>query len=73
MEARRVLFAPVDELSFGSDGVLGVEVAEGEAGANAMPDFTMVDINPASTRYNQSISPRDYLEQVSGWYFGHST
>lgn len=47
--------------------------AEGEAGANAQPAFTLVDVNPASPRFNQGVSPRDYLEQVSAWYFGHAT
>lgn len=48
-------------------------VGEGEASPAAMPDFALVDVNPISTRYQQSVSPRDYLEQVSGWYFGHAT
>ena len=38
-----------------------------------MPDFLLVDVNTASTTYNASVSPRDYLTQVSGWYFGHAT
>lgn len=47
--------------------------AEGEAGAPAMPDFALVDVNASSPAYNQDVSPRDYLEQVSGWYFIYST
>ena len=39
----------------------------------AMPDFALVDVNPTSARSGQTISPRDYLDQVSAWYFGHST
>lgn len=42
--------------------------AEGPA-----PDFTLPDVNPNSPRFGQEVSPRDYLEQVSGWYFGHAT
>lgn len=38
-----------------------------------VPDFTLPDLNPNSLRYEQPISPRDYLQQVSGWYFIHST
>jgi hypothetical protein len=38
-----------------------------------MPDFHLNDLNPASPRIGQSVSPRDYLQQVSGWYFTHST
>lgn len=36
------------------------------------PDFRLVDVNPASARSHESISPRDYEGQVSAWYFGHS-
>ena len=38
-----------------------------------MPEFQLVDLNPGSSRAGQTISPRDYLEQVSGWYFIHAT
>jgi hypothetical protein len=46
-------------------------VAEGEG--SPMADFHLQDVNPASARFGQSVSPRDYLSQVSAWYFGHST
>ena len=36
-------------------------------------DFTLKDVNPNSTRFDQDVSPRDYLEKVSGWYFGAAT
>ena len=36
-------------------------------------DFYLTDVNQTSTTANQAVSPRDYLEHVSGWYFGHST
>ncbi len=39
----------------------------------AVPDFTLTDVNTHSATFNEGVSPRDYLEQVSGWYFGHST
>lgn len=38
-----------------------------------VPDFSIVDVNPNSSAYGDSISPRDYLGKVSCWYFGHST
>ena len=38
-----------------------------------VPDFSLLDVNPASPTANQPVSPRDYLQRVSGWYFGHST
>ena len=36
-------------------------------------DFALLDVNLTSATYNQTVSPRDYLGQVSAWYFGHST
>ncbi|MCC7291406.1 MAG: hypothetical protein IT449_05005 [Phycisphaerales bacterium] len=41
--------------------------------ADAMPDFSLVDLNPESPRRGEAISPRDYLGEVSAWYFGHAT
>lgn len=38
-----------------------------------VPDFSLVDVNPASRTAGQAVSPRDYLHRVSAWYFGHST
>ncbi len=46
-------------------------VAEGEG--PPMADFHLQDVNPRSSRFGESVSPRDYLSQVSAWYFGHST
>jgi hypothetical protein len=40
---------------------------------NALADFSLTDVNPQSARYQQTVSPRDYLGQVSAWYYGHST
>ena len=42
-------------------------------GPNAVPDFLLADINPNSSTVGQNISPRDYLQQVSGWYFIKAT
>ncbi len=38
-----------------------------------VPDFSLTDENPNSGTYGQAVSPRDYLEVASGWYFGHAT
>ena len=46
-----------------------VELAEGEP----LDDFSLVDVNPTSETFNQTVSPRDYIGQTSAWYFGHST
>ncbi len=34
------------------------------------PDFKLYDTNPNSARSGATVSPRDYLLQVSGYYFG---
>ena len=44
-----------------------------EPGSNAVPDFLLADINPNSSTVGQNISPRDYLQQISGWYFIKAT
>ena len=37
------------------------------------PDFALADVNETSATFGLDVSPRDYLEKVSGWYFGHAT
>lgn len=41
--------------------------------AGPAPDFAIDDVNTTSATFDQVVSPRDYLEKVSGWYFGHAT
>jgi hypothetical protein len=48
------------------------ETAAGEGESSSMPDFTLIDVNANSPTANQGVSPRDYLQQVSGWYFGNA-
>lgn len=38
-----------------------------------VPDFAIIDANPNSSSYGDTISPRIFLGKVSCWYFGHST
>ena len=38
-----------------------------------VPDFKILDVNPNSSAYGDSVSPREYLGQISCWYFGHAT
>lgn len=38
-----------------------------------LPNFSLLDVNPTSATAAQPVSPRDYLQQVSAWYFGHAT
>ena len=44
-----------------------------EPGDDVLPDFSLGDVNPNSSRYQEIVSPRDYLGEISVWYFGHST
>jgi hypothetical protein len=41
--------------------------------AGAMPDFSLLDVNPNSSTHNQMVSPRRYLDWVSAYYFGSAT
>jgi hypothetical protein len=38
--------------------------------AQPAPDFQLADVNTNSLRFDAQVSPRDYLLQVSGYYFG---
>ena len=40
---------------------------------DAAMDFALLDVNATSPSAGREVSPRDYLGQVSAWYFGHST
>lgn len=62
LERREMLHAGVDWPT--------LSAAEGEP--SPMPDFSLVDQNTTSPTYGQNVSPRDYLEQATGWYFGHA-
>lgn len=45
-------------------------IALASAAAAPQPDFTLADVNPGSDRSGQTISPRDYQQQISVYYFG---
>jgi hypothetical protein len=38
-----------------------------------VPELVLDDVNPSSPTFGDPVSPRDYLERVSGWYFGYAT
>jgi len=40
---------------------------------DAVPDFKLTDDNRNSVRYGSPVSPRDYVLQVSGYYFGSAS
>lgn len=41
--------------------------------SGTVPAFSLVDVNPNSQTHDEPVSPRDYLDKVSAWYFGHAT
>lgn len=53
----------------GDDTPTGPRVPTGDE----VPGFALTDVNPNSATHDSTISPRDYLGDVSAWYFGHST
>ena len=41
--------------------------------ATVAPDFHLEDVNDESVRFENMVSPRDYILQVTGYYFGHAS
>jgi len=41
--------------------------------ATVAPDFHLEDVNDDSVRFDTIVSPRDYVLQVTGYYFGHAS
>ena len=37
------------------------------------PEFSLPDVNPASSTFATDVSPSQALGSASAWYFGHST
>ena len=60
-------------MAFVQQKKLSFESLESRTLLAALSDFSLLDVNPTSPTFNQNVSPRDYLGQVSAWYFGHST
>lgn len=38
-----------------------------------VPDFALQDTNSTSATAGEAVSPRRYLQKVSGWYFTHAS
>ena len=58
----------------GSSPVVTTSFTVVETMASAMvPDFTLPDENPRSPSFGESISPRDLIGKVTGWYFIKAT
>jgi len=51
----------------------GGDTNGGQTTEQSVPDFALTDVNSTSTTYDTLVSPRDFLGEVSAWYFGHST
>ncbi len=58
------------------DGGEGVSCA-GDSSAvidtTAIADFSLTDVNAGSSTFGKEVSPRQYLQKYSAWYFGNST
>tara|TARA_B100000029_G_C17415015_1_gene902159 strand:+ start:451 stop:708 length:258 start_codon:yes stop_codon:yes gene_type:complete len=75
---RYALKSPQRGIGSGQAAPVAAEVLEERlmlsgTGLNAQPDFHLTDVNATSATTGQAVSPRDYLQQVSAWYFGHAT
>ena len=49
-----------------------VEPSSGTLGM-VVPEFSLSDDNPLSPTYGESVSPSDFMGQVTGWYFIKAT
>ena len=74
------LIAPALALCFALAVIPGLSGCSGDddpvnpgPGAGQVPNFSLKDVNATSTTFDQAVSPRDHLEKVSAWYFGHAT
>lgn len=57
--------------SSGADGSGSTETPQ--PSNEALPDFSLTDVNANSAHHQEAVSPREYLGQISAWYFGHAT
>ena len=56
-----------------SGGFTGEQLEARQLAADMVSDFLLTDVNPDSATYGEGVSPRDFQQQVSAWYFGHAT
>jgi hypothetical protein len=45
----------------------------GNGDPTPVPDFELLDVNPASPTYDTLVSPRDEIGHITGWYWGSAT
>jgi hypothetical protein len=55
--------------------LLAAACGGGSSGSSSepVPDFLLADVNPNSATAGQMVSPRNYIGNVSGYYFGAAT
>ena len=56
-----------------AEAVAGPGEEETLQASGLVPDFSLDVVNPASPFFGTKVSPRQFLGQVSAWYFGHGT
>ena len=53
--------------------IFGLGLVCSAVAVEPVPDFSLTDVNESSPRLGQMVSPRNYLHQVTAYYFGSST
>ena len=53
--------------------VVDTDVVDTDPPGVPLADFSLPDLNQTSPRFGEPVSPRDYLQKVSGWYVTHAT
>jgi hypothetical protein len=48
-------------------------VSQSSESSDPVPDIALEDVNSFSPLFGTKISPRNFLDEVSAWYFGYST
>jgi hypothetical protein len=56
-------------LAIASTFAIGAVLAQ----AVPQPEFSLPDVNPGSARAGHAISPRNYTQQITVWYFGRES
>jgi hypothetical protein len=77
---RRIVFSLATALAIaGCGGTTSTSTPQSNPDAGSVipsdlvPDFALVDTNSTSTLSGTEVSPRQFMQKVSGWYFTHSS
>jgi hypothetical protein len=73
LRSRRVMVLESLEMRalMSADGVSAIVSSAEAESSTVISDFSLIDVNANSPTHAQSVSPRDYLNQVSAYYFGY--